>query len=531
MLGTTPVPPDDDYERFSAGLRARFVALVANGAPLFTTSAEGLFDAFLSALPADDRQQYACHACRRFVDRYGGLVTLGADGRAQPVMWDTSAAPGIFAPAVAALARLVVRAEVTGVFLTSKTTWGTPVTGAWHHMAVTPPPPLVYHPSPVKTASQASAEKREDYGTLCRGLADFPAALVEQAHAALVNGALYRSEKCIGVARWLLDLHTVRASVKGAARDNVTWLAVATAPAGFAHVRSTMIGTLLEDLASGKDFASIQRAFDAKMSPLRYQRPTAPPSAGNIAQAEKVVAALQSAGALDRRFARIEDVRPLWTPRTPTGADVPAGGVFGHLKARAAPAPPALDLPPVTMTWEKFARTVLPEAQAIECFAPSTRGTYYALITAANPEAPPLLQWDAEDARNPVSWYTYPSGSDASQWNLRPGAYAKVTAVSLFPHQWGGKFAHQGDGVLFILDGARDTGHERGAGFFPEQLRAEYHGVRATMEAFARQATIAGRDEASACGLGLRKGQSWDVRLRVTPRSGPVSICHLDRWD
>ena len=33
------------------------------------------------------------------------------------------------------------------------------------------------------------------------------------------------------------------------------------------------------------------------------------------------------------------------------------------------------------------------------------------MVTAATPEAPPILQWDAEDNRNPVSWY-YHAGID-----------------------------------------------------------------------------------------------------------------------
>lgn len=63
-------------------------------------------------------------------------------------------------------------------------------------------------------------------------------------------------------------------------------------------------------------------------------RPTAAPSAGNVAQAEKVVAALRSAGALSRRFAKLEDIQTIWkwtAPATPQRAN---GGVFGHIKTR-----------------------------------------------------------------------------------------------------------------------------------------------------------------------------------------------------
>ena len=110
-----------------------------------------------------------------------------------------------------------------------------------------------------------------------------------QALKLLKSEALYRSEKVLGQAQWLYDLHRALPSRRN--RDHVLWRAVAAAPAGFCHPRSSMIGTLLEDLAAGMPFDDVSRRFAEKMHPLLYQRPQAAPSAGNIAQAEKIVAA------------------------------------------------------------------------------------------------------------------------------------------------------------------------------------------------------------------------------------------------
>lgn len=532
-LATSANPANDDasYDALLTALRAHFATVTASPVPLFTTDADGLFAALLAALPAEARQHYTCHACRRFVDTYGGLVTIDDAGRSTPLLWDASLAVGIFEAPIAALRRLVTRAKVTGVFLSSDRSWGTPRTGEWVHMAVVPPASMVFKSTAIKNAYQASAEKHEDYGTLCRGLAEFPAAAVEQAHSLLTNGQLYRSEKCIGVAKWLLDLHTARAAEKGKARDNVTWRAVATAPTGFCHVRSTMIGTLLEDIAAGLPFATIKARFDGKMSPLQYQRPTAPPSAGNIAQAEKVVAELGAAGALERRFARLADIQTIWVP-TETPAPPPSGGVFGHLLAQPASPTPIAGAPAVVMTWEKFSRDVLPTAVQIECRIPAGAASFYTFLTATNPDAPPIIQWDREDRRNPVNWYTYSGGSPASQWGLTAGAWVKATALSEFPHRWfGGRADHQGDGILFVLAGAKDTRKGAGLALFPEALRSEFHAVRATIEAFSMRGELSGREDASASGLGFRKGQPWNVDVRVSPRTGPATVYRIDRWD
>lgn len=517
----------DDYAPFLTSIRDRFASVVGGGAPLFTTDAADLFPAFLAALPDADRQHYTCHACRRFVEAYGGLVAIAPDGRTVPAMWDVGAIPdGGLHAAVKAVVRLVARAKVTGVFLTSEAVWGQPVTGEWHHMAVTPPAPMVFRKTPLRTAFQASAEKREDYGTLCRGLDEFPAAVVSNAVTILSAEALTRSEKFLGVAKWLADLHAAREGKNGPARDNVVWLAVATAPAGFAHVRSTMIGTLLEDLASGLPFDDVKAKFTAKMHPLQYQRPQAPPSAGNIAQAEKLIAGLRSAGSLERRFARLADVRPLWTPAPPK-TDPPTGGVFGHLRPKTE-TPTAVEVPAVTVTWEKFARTALADARLIEVSVPS-RGAFYAFVTATHADAPPILQWDREDARNPVSWYTYHGGSPASQWNLSPG-WRRCTAVVPFPNMWQPGHDHHGAGMLFAIEGARDS-RESGVALFPELLRSEYRGIRATIEAFSASTSLSGREEAEVAGLAVRKGTPSSLRVRVTPSTGGSVVYLIDRWD
>lgn len=405
---------DEGYTAFLAGIRES-VANVTG--PVFTTDAEGLLQVFLDALPAERRQHYTCNACRRFVERFGGLVTVGASGEVVPIAW-VKFAQRFFAPARDALYSVVARAKVTGVFLCSEPTWGLPKNRSvkppfeWHHMAATSP--AVYRDR-LKTAEQAMAEKREEYAMLCRSFGDFTPEHVAKALALLTSGTFYRSEKCIGVAKWLHDLHVVRAATKNAKlREALTWRAVASAPTGYCHVRSGMIGTLLEDIAADLPVADIQRKFAEKMAPSQYQRAQSAPSAGNIAQAEKVIAELNAAGSLGRRYARIEDIPSfVWRPQIQKGASEPAG-VFASVmpkgKANAAPTP--LDIPAQTMTWDKFRRTVLPNATAIEMMTPASPDRFMALVTAANPEAPPVLQWDREDKRNPMSWY-YASGIDA----------------------------------------------------------------------------------------------------------------------
>ena len=529
---------DDTYEALLASVRARFKALTAgNGGKtsLFSTTTPDLYDAYLEGLAPANRQVSACFTCRKFVSRYGSLVIVGADGKTVPLLWDPAAAPERYAGAVGALAEAVSRAPIEGVFLSEETAWGAATTGAWTHLAVTPGEGLVFKPSLVKTTSQVVAEKKQDHETLLRGLAEFPLDIVRNAHSLLTNGSLLQSEKCVGVATWLLELHTQRSGAKNQrARDNLTWLAVATAPVGFCHVRSTMIGTLLEELKSGLPFAEIKARFAAKLDPLLYRRAQVAPTAGNIAQAEKIVARLRAEGALERRFARLSDVKTVWRlPPAPTAQKGKKKGVFAHLAPPDKPASKQVEAPVVTMTWDKFSRTILPTAESIEYLVPASNQAYVAMVTAKNFSAPPIVQWDFDDERNPVTWYVYHNGSAPARWNLKVGAYHPVTAVALGPSMWSTKrtFSHQGEAVAFLLEGARDTEYSKGAGFFPSFLKSEFHEIRATMEAYAKDAVVEGKDEAEACGICLSKSGAWNLTFQVTAKGGLRSLYELDRWD
>lgn len=516
---------DQEYATFEALIRSR---VAAHTGPIFRTAIpeDALWSVYLNGIPEAHRQHYDCHACRSFVKRYGGLVTIGEDGRTTPLLWDAAAVPDLFATSVGELALSVRAARVVGVFLWNDRTWGQPRTGEWSHLHG-----VASYLSSIprtQTAGQAMAEKREDYAILSRGLSEYPIDAVRQAVRVLEADAVTRSEKAAGVAAWLLDLQTRIAGKRGHERNNLVWLAVATAPVGFCHIRSTIISTLLDDIVEGLPFESIAKRWADKMHPLRYQRPTAPPREGAIQQAERLVAELGVAASLRRRFATLSDVLvKLWEPAPEPDAP-PSGGVFDHL--READRVKKLNLPPTVITWEKFAARVLPDARTIEVKTPS-RGAFYGLVTAADADAPAILQWDglADQPRNPVSWYFYHNGSPASQWGLRAGAWTPVAAIFPSPHQWQApeKFAHQGQNIFFAIRGAK-VSRSAPLCLFPEILKSELHGIRSVVEAYSKTRFIEGEGDAN--GLAFQKGAPDALTLRVRTAQGMATYT-LDRWE
>lgn len=543
---------NDGYTEFRQTQELYYKAVMNNATHLFQTNAEGLWEAFINNLPAESRQHYNCRNCKAFVERYGGLVAVGSHGQTIPVMWpQAESVPLRFQASVRALHRLVTGARITSPFYSDERTWGTarntpeggPYKGlTWTHIHVTPDLKFMRQ-SLRQTADQDMAVKREEYGMLQRGLAEYNENTARTALHLLESGTLFRADKCIEVAKWLVSLYEKTARYKGGRnRDNLLWLAVAGAPAGWCHVRSGMIGTLLDDIQNGLDVPTIKQRFDEKMNPTKYQRPTAPPSVGTITQATKLFEERGAAASLRRRFAKMSDMQSVWRPGEELATVVASHGLFGHLLPTAPPSP-TVTAPETTMTWRKFYETIIQPgiAHKIEFYVPAS-GSFCGVLTAVDMSAPPILQWDLPEARNPVSWYLYHNpmslsrGSSADRWGLKPYSWVPVTAISLQPNMWAAepRFLNQGQGIIFSLQGAIDKGVE-GLALFPETLKSEFHGVRAVIEAYSGRAKPEGINEAEANGIILQRtemsGANWLAKFRVTDSHGQVRTILLDRWD
>lgn len=517
------------FDLFGAAVARRF-ASIDESRPLFTVDAGDLYSLYLTTFSeGEDRQHHTCSCCRQFIERFGNLAVIEDDGSITSVMWgQDESLPEIFRSASAALARAVGRGPVSGVFISNEKRWGTPVTGPWHHFSVTPQPSRL-HRDRILTPYQVMAQKRQDFGTLSHGLAEFGRGTVAAAVNLLEAEAMYRGEKVSGPARFLLDLHDKIGGTNGERRRNLIWRAVATAPVGFATPRSSMIGTLLEDLAAGMSVEAVQRRFADKMHPLQYQRPQAAPAAGNIAQAETIVAKLGLEPALRRRFARLDEVKTIWKPQV-SRAEQPAGGVFGHLLPNQKKPDDPSKASLTSITWAKFETTVLPKAKAIRVLVKGLMN-FAGVVTAVDPDAPPILQWDREDDRNPVSWYVWNGGSSPISWRLPDHAWIDATGIMLQPSMWSGenRVSHQGKGAIIVLNGARETRTNSGLALFPECLRSELHSIRATIEAFSRRGKLEGADEGSANGL-MVGDRGLDAVVNVVTDLGSASY-KIDRWD
>lgn len=536
----------DGFDVVSAQVQASFAEALRLGSnKLYRTNAKDLFATYLAGFSdLVERQHHNCNCCRTFIKRYGNLVAIAEDGTIIPAMWAITPidVPASFRPAMKALHNAVSKAKITSVFRSKERIWGIPTTAAWNHFFTAPPAAEVFKHA-VMTPGQAMAETAQQFSTLLSNVLKYTQSTVTKAVTLLQADQVNRADKFRGPMRafLLLQVEALNKPVQQT-RDAMIWRAIATEHPGFVATINGVLSTLMDDLQAGTGTAAAVAKFNAKTHDLAYQRATVAPKAGNVKVAEDLIAKMNLASALPRRYALRSEVMGVaeWTPgRYPSKPAkrvlaVQAPSVFAGLAASTpsnTPAAPGV-IGKNTLTWDKFRRTVLKTAEMIALVVPRQALPYGAITAAADPAAEPLFSWDnpiAPNTRNSFSWYRW-HATDADDFGLKVGTSALCLGIAPLPPAWSGATTYEGH--ILLLEGAVDMNVDKaGTGLFPELLRPELHAVRSTIFAHTSREVLQDLDPANAAtGLVIRKGSPINVTLRVTSAGTTIDYT-VDRWD
>ena len=544
---------DGEFKKMVAAMD-EFFQLAAEGplyrvTPKLPPKCKDLFDVYLNAFPEEERQYHNCHACRRFFQNYGNVVYLNTNtlGTHSAFILDFGE-PKTYRKPLRAVAAAVKNRPVASIFYTCEKILGLHETGGWSHYALTTPKSAFYAATPSKSLTAKLADKQNNFEALKELYLSVPFSRLREALSVIDIHLPVYAERLRGPLVNVLDLcEEIEIAGKGlnSGRQliNRLWRNVATKPDAFFHIKNSVVGSILQWLGEGVTPAVCARRALPMLHPLNYQRTSEAPKAGTVASAEKLMEQEGIALSLKRRFATADDLEYLWKrplSQQLDGRPAAKDGLFGSLQTRtprrleSAPYGFKNDIYgigtlPKGVTWHAFVKKVLPHAVRIQYKAPARyeKANYCALVTAYTLAAPPILAWDKEDARNPVSWYVWHGGATPEKFNITPLEWVDVTGVCAMPPRWKGREDALYPGGILILQNAHDKLRKTGTALFPEILKPSLRPIRSVIETYGNQDSLVTTPLPPAAGIKVSDGNN--VPVRVLFQDGSEQYIFIDR--
>lgn len=351
-----------------------------------------------------ERTEHDCNTCKSFMRRAGGLAAI-INGEIK-TLWDIQVG-GQYQAVVDALAEYVKSCSIRNAFRSDEPVVGQLVSRElmedkslrqWNHFHLNLPRTVVRSKDQI---GPELSEFQSSYSVFIRALEEITVEALDTVLELISQNSLYRGEekkRLVEVFRQMklefLELNDVRS------RSIYAWSQVLNLERNWAtRARSDVIGTLLVDLSENVDLDTAVRSYESKVAPASYKRPTAVITPRMKEAAKKAVEELGLMPALERRYARVEDLQIenlLYVDRNVRRKI--NGDVFDDLELASAPLKNLDKIEEVSV--DKFVSDILPTAKSIEVLVENRHsGNLVSLIAPYDLTAPHLFKWP-----NPFSW-------------------------------------------------------------------------------------------------------------------------------
>lgn len=388
--------------------------------PMFRVAAEPeeLWGAYLQAFPPGtnplyrERTEHDCSCCRGFIRTVGNVVAV-IDGELVS-LWDAEPQEPAYAAVCVALSQLVKSRPIVEPFVHWEAVAGTDrtfeqitstvepaeVVRTWTHFFVHIDSRLVKPKDEIPTWLN---EQRTRHDVLLRSLTEITPDAIEAVLDLISQGSLYRGEEHRALVEQFRALKLEFSDLLPDDRSKSLFAWIADASGAVSRMRSTVIGTLLTDLSEDRDLEEAVKAFEAKVAPMNYKRPTALVSPAMVQRAKDKLSELGLLSALERRYATVRDLSPanvLFVDRSAPNRNLlqgDAGDVFDALAESAGARGRNLNFDRVEeVPIGTFVKEILPRATSLEVmFENRQQGNLVSLIAPADPTAPQLFKWSS----------------------------------------------------------------------------------------------------------------------------------------
>lgn len=295
------------FKDFSDAVHKRYEAML--GGELYTVDVEDIFATYLASFPEGtnpifrERTEHDCNCCKQFIRKLGKVVAITDVGVA--TVWDDYAdLPHPYNIVSARMAALVRQAPIKSVFRVKEGSYGqvfnydNATDQRWDHF---------FGKVDRKHKSNEPAEAIGSWNSRVhvfrRGLNELKLSAIDDVIDLIDNNGLYRGGEHKAA---LTEFRELKHFYDEGGHDELyIWKNAGHRRAEF---RNTVIGTLIVDLSDGKPIEEAVRLFESKVAPHNYKRPSAVITPRMIEDAVVTLEKLGLEGAVNRRFARLEDV-------------------------------------------------------------------------------------------------------------------------------------------------------------------------------------------------------------------------------
>lgn len=397
-----------EFKEFKQAIQQRFNEMKGNALFEVRFDKDEIWALYLASFPAGtnpmfrERSQHDCSACRAFVKHAGGMVTI-ANGELSSI-WDVRV-EGEYQTVVDALADYVKSKAIENVFLHPEARIGLDKNHeqtesgvrTWEHLYISLPRGPHCR---IFEIGQKQAEYEAMHDVIMRALREITVDAVETVQDLIAQNSLYRGAEKKGMVdafrRMKAEFDQI-ADERG--QDLYAWAQVKGPNARVCKIRNDVIGTLLVNLSEGQPLDTAVKSFEDKVSGTNYQRPTALVTPRMRDAAKQTLTELGLMNALERRYARLEDINISNVLFADRNAKRRMGGdVFDQIPTKA---PSVKNLDRVEeVTIADFLANILPTAKSLEVlFENRHAGNLVSLIAPADLTAKGMFKWE-----NAFSW-------------------------------------------------------------------------------------------------------------------------------
>jgi hypothetical protein len=294
------------FTAFSKAVDTRFKEM--SKGELFVVDAPDIFEQYLAAFPAGSdpvfrtRTEHDCQCCKHFLRRLGIVVSV-KNGEMITLFSDLDL-PAPYNVVAEKLDSYIRSRPIESVFRTKERSYGMDhnydkQNQRYDHF---------YGKIDNKHYSYDKAdtlrgEKESVYKVFKRGLTELNIADIDTVIDLIDSNGLYRGEEhkqSLSAFRKLMLVYKESEN-----KDLFIWEHLNERSA---CIRNTVIGTLLVDLADGKDIDVAVKSFETKVAPANYKRPTSVITQKMVESAIETLNTMGLGGAIYRRYAKLSDV-------------------------------------------------------------------------------------------------------------------------------------------------------------------------------------------------------------------------------